>query len=271
MNMRKSPKITVTVDGKGDTLTLDSFLKVARDALDILNNLEKEITGKNQINLIWEIAKIQKNTPLSMTIEGRATNGHLVEPMEVVKPFYTGLRLVNHKAQKPKHFTNTILKKARSMSTHLEDDITFLKFEVEDEQPLLINRKIIDNIDRLTKKLNPYYKAHTSHEGYLKIIDVHGKTPEMCIYDTLTNEAIKCIFDENIVQELGANITKRIRVFGETTYRRIDHKPTSVEIDFYKILKNNDGLPTLRDLHDAGINITNGLDSVEFVRELRNG
>lgn len=271
MSKQNQPRITITIDGKDKKLTLKAFLRVAGEALDILNDVEIGMSGQNHANMDWEIISIQKKNPLSFTVVASADDKFKVSPKNVAKASVTSLKTINYRATKPRYYSQQTLLHARGMVSPLAEGLVdSIDIQYNNEKPVRLTKRIINNVDRLSSKIIPHYQNYGSHEGFLEILDVHGKKQEMFIYDILTKEAIRCYFKKDIAKELGANITSRIRVFGDTKYRRKDHKPISVKVDRYEIPNKNNKLPTIIDLHKENINITNGMDSADFVRNLRN-
>ncbi len=110
----------------------------------------------------------------------------------------------------------------------------------------------------------------TQIEGRLEKIDTHDKKHEFFIFDPLTNEGITCVFDKTEAREVGKIITKRVRVTGEANFNK-NHKPTRIIVSKYDVLREQDELPKLSDLHKHHINITGGKDSFTFIRDLRDG
>jgi len=269
MTSKKDPNITIIMGGKEERLTLHAFLKVVRETLDILNGMEQRITGQEILQLNWEILDISKSSPVSLTLSAGAPKGSRLPARKVVEPFYKGLRTINRQARKPRFFDNQLLQKTKRLSSPLKDGVDFIEFVIEGEQPLRLSSRVIDNVERLTGKTSRFYYADSCHEGILEIIDVHGRKPEFFIFDRLTRDGIRCYCDPEITQKLGSTITRRIRVFGETKYRRKDHKPLSITVSSYAVIRPNDELPQIGDLHKEEIDITRGQRSEDFVGELR--
>ena len=269
MKAKKDPKITITLGGKDEKLTLSGFIKVIHETLDILNGVEKNKSGQDISKIVWEIVSVNKQSPLSMTLCGRSKEDSRITPKKVVADFGSAFRTVNRLARRPKVFDDILLQKAKNMTSLLRNGMEFIEFKMDDDLPIRLSSKIVDNLDKLTSKKCPYYNTQSCHEGILEIVDVHGRKPEFYIFDTITKEGIRCIFDSRIVKEIGAGITQKIRVYGETRYRRKDHKPISIKVSRYEIKKQKEDLPQMDDIHLCNINITQGQSSEDFIGELR--
>ncbi len=113
------------------------------------------------------------------------------------------------------------------------------------------------------------YKEHGSLRGTLKTVAaVRAETDEVILVDRLTGAETRCYFqDQDIEAKVRAVGKNRVVVTGEIFVDRTTREPRKVVARELRIIPPSSELPQLEDL--AGIDITGGIDSVEYVRRMR--
>jgi len=108
--------------------------------------------------------------------------------------------------------------------------------------------------------------------GEAGAVSVHGQQ-YFCIYDPLTGDPVRCSFDDSIsLEKITELLTRhaRVRVSGPVKCNRAG-APVHVRVASFREIPAQKDLPQIKDLHAAGVNIAQGVDSVTYIREMRNG
>ena len=62
--------LTIRVAGRDDDLSLSSFLSVMRDSLNILREIDAQLSDTGRDTLKWKITDVRMSSPLSITVTG---------------------------------------------------------------------------------------------------------------------------------------------------------------------------------------------------------
>ncbi len=103
-------------------------------------------------------------------------------------------------------------------------------------------------------------------KGWTEETEVDGRLKMLLvIVDPLTGKHIKVL---SAPYELTGQIDRRVRAHGRARFNK-DGEAISVKVDSFVRLPEQHECPQIEDLHRAKINITNGQDSADYVREMR--
>lgn len=107
-----------------------------------------------------------------------------------------------------------------------------------------------------------------SVSGILERVNVHG-TREFVLYPPVPKSRVRCVFEERMLDEIRASLKRHVTVFGTMHYRRGSALPDLVHVEKMVIHPPDDELPTLRSLKGLAPECTSSIDSVSFVRAIR--
>lgn len=258
--------LTIRLTGRED-LTTESLIEAVQDAVLILRSIEGNMAEEGRPASRWRVDAVSLNSPLQMTISEIPPKG--LEPLDPAEPFVRGLRCVNAGAQIPQYFTEHTLRLAKRLVGLLNNGLSQIEFSTQDEEPVRPTQHLAANVDRILGRAPEFYYEDTELEGRLEVLSVHG-TPDFWVYDPLTEQPTKCTFKPEDRERLAEMMKRptRVRVSGKAKFNR-EHRPISLEVESFARLRDQEELPQIRDLHRAGINITGGMSSVEYVRRMR--
>jgi hypothetical protein len=102
----------------------------------------------------------------------------------------------------------------------------------------------------------------------LKDVSEQSARDKIVIVDDLTNKHTACYFrGERIEQKVRDGWKHRVIVTGDITLDATTGQPLEMQVYDIRILPRRDQLPQIDDI--LGFDITGGVDSVEYVRGLR--
>lgn len=109
--------------------------------------------------------------------------------------------------------------------------------------------------------------------GRLEGVNVHGCKSEFYVYDPLTDQKMRCIFPDDMLERVGRALRQRVEVSGITTFDR-EQMPQSMRVETLREVTTRAGsfLERLESAHkQGGVNLTGGLSIEEAIDEVRNG
>jgi hypothetical protein len=260
--MAKKTELTITIEGKKGQIPYSSFIAVFNNAVGLLNSIAKNIEQTPVPDITWVITKIQMASPLTVTFAGRSRKRSLAN--SVIRDYVLGTQQIQEKGELPRHFAASDIDLMSKMVGVLNDDIHSLSIGSPRQGKVQLTRHLAVNVQRIQRHL--YHYEYTFFRGRLNdILTSHG-AHEFVIRDLLTDKSITCIFPPEEHEKVGTLLLKRVEVHGKAKFTR-KGEPISIEVaDF-------DALPetSLKISEAAGIDITGGMDAVDYVRKIRNG
>lgn len=260
--------LTVRLLGR-DGISPDTLIDALRDAVIVLQDVAREVSGGESRPVQWQIKRIKYESPLEMEIAEAPQTQDVTEMADVMGPFVRGLRAIEAGANRPAHFSDNALYMVKRLVGLLNNGLTKMEFCTQGEAGVTPTQHVAAHVDEILGTASRFYYEETELEGRVELLSIHG-APDFWIYDPLTDEPIKCAFKPEHIDQVAELIKRRarVRVLGKTKFNR-EHRPISVEVQAFERLPDQAELPQIADLHRAGINITGGLSAVEYLRRMR--
>lgn len=260
--MREEPsKITFQVSAGEDGVPVGKLIAKMKGILRALIELDIQMSEDQRKTTRWVIAAVSYNSPLTMTIAQRPIRGRTAN-RDVPKAFIQGVKLLEKSSTEPPHFTPRIMQATRQIVNDSGKKGADLTISGPGGMTVKPTRNLIKHVD--TALQNSHYREYTTIEGKLDTINIH-RGLEFVVYDPLTDQPTVCRFDEKL--EIARNaLGHRVSVTGWATYNRQD-QPISLEVDELQVFGDPSELP--RFLEGEEIDITGGIDSVEYIRRAR--
>ena len=109
-----------------------------------------------------------------------------------------------------------------------------------------------------------------SYSGFIEALNVH-REPVFYLYPVSGPARIHCVFDEPLLDDVKSAIKRYTTVYGAIEYLAGSAFPHRIVAERIEIHPDEDELPTLRSLAGSVPNLTKGVDSVTYIRRLRDG
>ena len=165
----------------------------------------------------------------------------------------------------PPLLTENGLKNLQQIASTLDNnDATHLTATfIEEELRALVTPRAADNVRQL---LTPRHRALGSVQGRLETISLHRRAT-FHVYDTVTQRAVRCIFDAASIEKVKDALGSRVLVSGTVVRNRIG-QPLQVQEPTLTLLPSEDELPSIESLIGVDPRFTGDLSSGEYVRQL---
>ena len=261
-------RLDIILEDTGEGVSADAL----RTLLDrTLRTLRSE--SGDQEGVTWQITKASMNSPFSLTIE-RRVQPDVPEPVErpaerlvqsfaalraeqkingdMTLPVARRLAGIVELATAPGR--RVVFQAARGEAIHLEPQWGGMLRS-------WVHRKVSEQ----TLPDQPYSTA-----GRLEGVDVHGKKSEFYVYDPLTDQKMRCLFEEPLLDRVAEALGRRVEVSGLTKFNAED-QPTRMKADHLRVIESRPFLQRLKEAQRRGVmNLTGGLSVEDALGEVRN-
>ncbi|GAG85127.1 unnamed protein product [marine sediment metagenome] len=175
-----------------------------------------------------------------------------------------GINHILNKREKPEDFHTQLLERVKDLAIPLERNTRRISLEYLDKQ-VNITAELKPIIDEI---LGGEYISEGSVTGYLDALNVHSKS-FFYIYPSLGGSRITCAFEEEVMGEIKKGIKRYVDVSGVLRYKQNELYPYEIEVKRVKVYPEESELPTLNDLRGMAPGIIGKIDSVTYIRKLR--
>ncbi len=261
--------------GAGD-VNAEAFLKVLGTTLDALKELDRHSSHFGGESIEWFIADVGKNSPVFAEISGGVpSQDKVTAATQVIGAFVSGLAYLEENGTCPQHFNERALDLTADLTRSFSRGVTRIAFTANGTKAS-VSHQLSQNAKRAKRVLElergafgPTYIEHGTIEGRLRQLEsLAGPRDKIVIEDDLTGDRIPCYFRGGETEIRAREAWKqRVSVSGEITVDRQSGIPRHVDVESIVILRKRAELPQMEDLY--GIDITRGIDSAEYIRDLR--
>lgn len=271
--------ITIRLTSLANDVDAEAFLQVLRDSLEALRELNREASELGSANLEWKIHAAGLNSPLFATLIA-------VDPVKkslgdelgsrVTSAFVAGLMALDLVASPPPLFNETSLKIVSNLTRSYARGVVKIEYETQ-SLAVIASKSVAQHAGEAARRIEldrvkstGKYTEYGTVEGHLKGVEAQAAgRDKIVLVDRLTGQELRCYFrSPEIERKVRDNWKRRVAITGEITIDRFSGEPVEMQVDDLVGLRGRDELPQLEDLQ--GINITDGIESSEYVRGLRN-
>lgn len=121
------------------------------------------------------------------------------------------------------------------------------------------------NIERI---LGTSVPSEGSVSGVLERVNVHNKR-EFVLYAPIPGYSIRCVFPDELFDQVRTAIKGHVTVWGKMYFRQDKPFPDMVHVKQMELHPPDDTLPTLGSLRGFAPDCSGGMESVEYVRGIR--
>ena len=263
-----SQMITILVEGKDGGVPAERLAEAVTRWLAIVARIDAKNSEDGKPGIHWHIVKATTNSPLTLTLEAHVHAKRRDTSKLVVKSYMRGMRKLESGKGVPNDFGDDTLKEARSLVGLLDRGISRMEFAAPGEERIVPTLRSAAIIDEFFGRRAAYHMADTTIEGSLETVTIHGGDA-FDVFDQLTGTRVRCVLPEGKLSEAVNALGKRVGVSGRAKFSD-KGRPISIEVESIRVLSEESDIPAASDFEGEGrLDITGGMDSVEFVRRLR--
>lgn len=266
-------RITLTLEGLSsdeEHVQLSALIEQLQKVKTALNNAERLVTRKNQVNIIYKIVRVSHNSPLELELEAEIKPPKTKKKArrdysaDVVKRFRTDLYSIGKNKVVPPDVDTPALEAYLDMSINVGEKLKEFNVSAEGESV---------NIDYAFKKtLNDILGVDEiswgTVTGTLEALNFHSRNI-FVIYPPVGAQRIQCDFGNDVdIKEkvLDAVKDKRyVRVGGELHYKPNLDFAYRIKVFELDVLPTSKDLPSYRDLKGIAPDLTGEQTTKQFL------
>lgn len=268
MAKRKKDNRWITVHIKGSSedagkVRLMEFMEFLNSLKNCLKKVESNLTGKERSSLYYRIADLRTGSAtVSLEAVQREAGPDIAVP--VLEKFSDGLNLIQKYGKLPDGFDQEVLETYRKLVVPLKKHVT----GIEIKRPDTVTEITIQLETNIEKILGEDITSAGSVMGYLDAVNVHGVN-HFYIYPTIGPTKLLCAFPDKLLDSVRKGLKGYVSVSGTLRYKKREIFPYQIDVEDLEIYPPSEKTPSLSSLRGMAPKVTGGLDSVAFVRKLR--
>jgi len=206
---------SITLEIAGSRIPADRFRKSINAFLSLIDEVVRDFSGSKH-DVRW-LVSVSPGSAL-MHFQPETIGEHLPSDQipVLLETIHCGIRTIEKTSQRPAHFTDLALKKARKLAELLGDEgegIDSIRiWNNGDKSP--ITTQTLANIDSLFGTASTDWG---SIEGRLSEVSERGER-HVYVYDRLLDRHIRCHLTEDLLKEMAPYWGKRVNVTGFIRY-----------------------------------------------------
>lgn len=260
-------RVQIVIPHEPNKLTGTALIESIRDGFKLLNEADR--AGKEEKRgrqADWIIVDANMNSPFHLLAERRDSE-------KAIHQVITWAREISNQPVRPADMSDEALGLMKTLCENrveiISDDFGKAKFDEACKRNIDAITGVQADIEMISSIAN---NDLISISGTLEDLVTHGSY--FNIYDPLNKRPIRCTCDDIIYAIIKNQIPEsihsphRVTVTGYATYRENGdiERIKTVGVD---LIEPQHELPFLKDI--IGIDLTNGIDSVEHIRKVRDG
>lgn len=259
MSKQQVDKITIALSpSTAHTIPVESILTVLKESVALLRDLD------NNKTLELSVASASFNSPLTFDFVAE-TEVSNYDPY-AVDAFVSVMKHVAEKTPLPRRASAKIVSRARRIAKVLGDGVGMIEVATPREKVVLTKPQSPPTKAPPTIEQEDYEEP-IELEGNLEVASRHGGK-QFTIWDRVTGHRTVCIipteFWNKALDAMKSDETPRVSVYGVAHYKK--DLPATIKVEEFRVL------PPLSQAADPvifqGINITDGIESVEYLRSM---
>lgn len=264
-------RFQIEIDEAGDGVSADALRLHLEQALRFLED-DPAATGAP---VEWKVIRVSMNSPLVLEMERTVKPGY-VEPAsrpgeDLARAFVRlarGEGLGEELSVARLHALERIASQANGVRHVRVQAGVGDAIEVRPEWAAELRRA------RVSRRLQDQLPEQLySIAGKLEGVNVHGAKSEFYVYDPLTEQKMRCVFSDEMLEQVGRLLGERVEVSGITRFGP-GGTPQSMRVDHFRaiLVKSGSFLDRLRAAHEKSqLSFTGGLPIEDAIDEVRHG
>jgi hypothetical protein len=253
-------QLFVRIGSEGKLPDLDVFAKIIVQSKKILR-----VLGGSTLQ--WGVLKAETNSPLKLELAARQApkaayyqQGVSASYLELFSILEAGAGLMPPNIQRAVPYAAALLRCALRTDTKVT-------FSAPGREPVTPTRRARKHLKEWGTWGAMEFSDYVALEGTIEGATRHDGD-KIYLYDTLTSNRVECFVGKDRLPEFFEMLKigkPRTVLYGRAHYK--EGQPRSIKVDRFDLLPSATDHPGLRAVQ--GVNITGGIDSVQFVRDIR--
>lgn len=261
------PELTIVVNGPSGKVSVDDYLRMVGVAVAALSDTARSMRRGRQ--LTWNVSRLHTSEPTVLLTAEVAPTAPDNLPEVVLGSLFADLYYLERTEEAPRYLSDSTLDTLYSVSEKFDrGPVRGLTLstgaDIGKVRSVSITRETYRHLDEL---LNVETVSIGSITGFLATATTENGR-HLTVKDEQTGRGVRCTVSDELLERAGAAITKRVIVRG-TIARDNRGRPIRIEATDVERLPDPDEAPTVAEMFGAFPDFTGDLDSVEYVRRMR--
>jgi hypothetical protein len=213
---------------------------------DLLQEVGRDVAGATSRDAVRFVITEAKGGSLTLGVRpqpGRKSVPVAVMP-RIAKTLTSGIRSLEQRASRPKHFSDHALIKLRDLARLTSPETPSVKIGNGVGAAITLSSKLVAHVEEV---LAPELESIGTVEGKLEGLITHGKS-RFLIFDPISGRQVVCYFSGRIeAQDVLRAFGKRVAASGLIRSRRSGEK-VSINANRLHVLPADDELPSAADV-----------------------
>lgn len=213
---------------------------------DLLQEVGRDVAGASSRDAVRFVITEAKGGSLTLGVRpqpGRKSVPVAVMP-RIAKTLTSGIRSLETRATRPKHFSDIALVKLRDLARLTSPETPSVKVGNGTGAGITLSSRLVAHVEAV---LAPELESIGTVEGHLEGLITHGKN-RFLIFDPITGRQVICFFSGRIDrQDVLKAYGRRVAASGVIRSRRSGEK-VSISANRLYVLPSDDELPSVADV-----------------------
>ncbi len=259
-------KVTLKGDEADDSLRLSDLIDQLDAIKQVLNHIDKRVSGRKSPGLYYRITALSMNSPVTMEVEAVSKQNTQNYGPQVVSRFGRDIRqMIN--GQRPQDADIDLLESYKTLVQPQKRHISQFIFQIDDEK-IDVPKSLDAKIDLI---LGPDQIEQGSIVGSLDVLDIHNGKNLFKVYPVVGPTSVKCHFAKGMFKEAVSGIDHFVKIYGEIFYKKAEKFPHFMEVERIEVFPEESALPKLSSMRGMAKDAFGGLSSTEYIDKTRNG
>ena len=259
-------KVTLKGDEANDGLRLSDLIDQLDAIKQVLNHIDKRVSGRKSPGLYYRITALSMNSPVTIEVEAVSKQKNSNYGPQVVARFGRDIRDVMN-GTRPVDADIDLLESYKLLVQPLKKHVSQFIFQIEDDQ-IDIPKSLDAKVDLI---LGPDQVERGSIVGSLDVLDIHKGKNLFKVYPVVGPSSVKCHFAKGMFKDAVSGIDHFVRIHGELYYKKAEKFPHFMEVERIEVLPEEADLPKLSSMRGMAKDAYDGLSATDYIEKARNG
>ena len=213
---------------------------------DLLQEVGRDVAGASSRDAVRYVITEARGGSLSLGVRpqpGKKSVPVAVMP-RIAKTLTAGIRSLEHRASRPKHFSDIALIKLRDLARLTSPETPSVKVSNGAGSSITLSSRLVEHVEAV---LAPELESIGTVEGRLEGLIIHGKS-RFLIFDPITGRQVVCFIGGRVEwQQVRDALGRRVAATGRIQSRRSGEK-ISIAASRFEVLLDDSELPSAADV-----------------------
>jgi hypothetical protein len=264
--------ITLQIEGipsEGGHILVSDFIERLESLLLTLNDIDLMVGQTSQPTLKYRIVNATHGSPLTLTLEPiirkRIGNPEARHIEKRHARFFHEISAIRRNEPLSPDVDDSMLDHLRRLVEGVGQDFDKARI-FNGESSVELDSTFENNVRRLLDEEDASYGFE---EGMLEAVNIHGRNRTCWIYPRIGPQKIRCDFMAGTSEMIRENLGKYVRVEGVKYFRPNSPFAFRVAVREFDALEIGEEPSQIKDLGGIAPHATGEIDTVEFIRKLR--